>query len=137
MQKDVADRILSKEGNKNAGALSVRMQLMAKIRRICDVPPSSFRPPPKVYSSLIVFEPFSRELRLDIKLEKYIEKLLRISFNSRRKMIRNTLKSILSEDDINQLSELPELSFDSRPQDISINKWINLAEDCIKITNKK
>ena len=136
MQKDVVDRILSKDGNKNAGALSVRMQLMTNIRKICDVPPSSFNPPPKVFSSLVVFEPFSPELRLDIKLEKYIDKLLRISFNSRRKMIRNTLNSILSDDEIKQLSESSDICFNLRPQDISINKWIKLAEACIKITNK-
>ena len=136
MQKDVVDRILSKDGNTNAGALSVRMQLMSNIRTICDVPPSSFSPPPKVFSSLVVFEPLSPESRLDIKLEKYIDKLLRISFNSRRKMIRNTLNSIFSEDQINQLSESSEICFNSRPQDISINKWIKLAEACIKINNK-
>jgi len=136
MQKDVVDRILSKDGNKNSGALSVRMQLMSNIRRICDVPPSSFDPPPKVFSSLVVFEPFSPELRLNIKLEKYIDKLLRISYNSRRKMIRNTLNSILSEDEIKKLSESSEICFNLRPQDISINKWIKLAEACIKIRNK-
>ncbi len=136
MQKDVVDRILSKEGDKNAGALSVRMQLMSNIKRICDVPPSSFDPPPKVFSSLVVFEPISQELRLDIKLEKCIDKLLRISFNSRRKMIRNTLNNILSKDDIKQLSESDNICFNQRPQDISINNWIKLAEACIKITNK-
>ena len=136
MQKDVVDRILSKDGTTNAGALSVRMQLISNMRRICDVPPSSFRPPPKVFSSLVVFEPLSAELRLDINLEKYIDKLLRISFNSRRKMIRNTLNSLLTEDEIKKLSESSEICFDLRPQDISINKWIKLAESCIKITNK-
>ncbi len=137
MQKDVVDRILSREGNANAGALSVRMQLMCNIRRICDVSPSSFNPPPRVFSSLVVFEPLRPELRLDIKLEKYIDKLLRLSFNSRRKMIRNTLNSILSEDEIKQLSESSEICFNLRPQDLSIKKWIKLAEACIKITNKK
>ncbi len=136
MQKDVVDRILSKNGNTKAGALSVRMQLLSNIRKICDVPPSSFSPPPKVFSSLVVFEPLRPELRLDIKLEKYIDKLLRISFNSRRKMIRNTLNSLLSEDEIKQLSESSEVCFNSRPQDISINKWIKLAEDCIKIRDE-
>ncbi len=136
MQKDVVDRILSKDGHTNAGALSVRMQLMSNIRRICDVPPSSFNPPPKVFSSLVVFEPFRPELRLDIKLEKYIDKLLRISFNSRRKMIRNTLNSILTNDEIKKLSESSDICFNLRPQDISIDKWIKLAEACVKITNK-
>ena len=133
MQKDVVDRILSKEGSSNTGALSVRMQLLSKIKKICDVPPSSFSPPPKVFSSLVVFEPIKNDLRLDISLEKYIDKLLRISFNSRRKMLRNTLKSILSNDEINKLSEASKICFNLRPQDLSINQWINLADNCIKI----
>ncbi len=133
MQKDVVDRILSKEGSPNAGALSIRMQLLSKIKRICDVPPSSFSPPPKVFSSLVVFEPIKNELRLDNSLEKYIDKLLRISFNSRRKMLRNTLNSILSNEEINELSESSKVCFNLRPQDISIDQWIKLAENCIKI----
>ncbi len=117
MQKDVVDRILSKEGSPNAGALSIRMQLLSK----------------KVFSSLVVFEPIKNDLRLDISLEKYIDKLLRISFNSRRKMLRNTLNSILSNEEINELSESSKVCFNLRPQDISIDQWIKLAENCIKI----
>ena len=104
-----------------------------EIKKICDVPPSSFSPPPKVFSSLVVFEPIKNDLRLDISLEKYIDKLLRISFNSRRKMIRNTLNSILSNEEINELSESSKVCFNLRPQDISIDQWIKLAENCIKI----
>ena len=133
MQKDVVDRILSKEGSNSTGALSVRMQLLSKIKKICDVDPSSFSPPPKVFSSVVVFEPLKAELRLDIISEKYIDKLLRIAFNSRRKMLRNTLKSILSNDEINKLSESSKICFNLRPQDLSINQWINLADNCIKI----
>jgi len=109
------------------------MQLLSKIKKICDVPPSSFSPPPKVFSSLVVFEPIKNDLRLDISLEKYIDKLLRIAFNSRRKMLRNTIKSILSNDEINKLSESSKICFNLRPQDLSINQWINLADNCIKI----
>ena len=133
MQKDVVDRILSKEGSSDAGALSIKMQLLSKIKKICDVAPSSFSPPPKVFSSLVVFEPLKNNLRLDISVEKYIDKLLRISFNSRRKMLRNTLNSILLNEEINQLSESSKVCFNLRPQDISIDQWIKLAENCIKI----
>ena len=135
MQKDVVDRILAKEGNPNAGALSIRMQLLSKIKKICDVAPSSFIPPPKVFSSLVLFEPFEKELRLDIASEKYIDKLLRISFNSRRKMLRNSLNSIISKEEIKILSDSCKICFNLRPQDLSINQWINLAENCIKIRN--
>ena len=133
MQKDVVDRIISREGGANTGALSIRMQLLCRIERICDVAPSSFSPPPKVFSSLVVFEPFEKELRLDLILEKYIDKLLQISFNSRRKMLRNTLNSIFSNEEMNALSKSSKVCFDLRPQDLSINQWINLAENCIKI----
>jgi len=133
LQKDVVERILSKEGTPNAGALSIRMQLLSKIKKICDVAPSSFSPSPKVFSSLVVFEPLKKDLRLDINVEKYIDKLLRISFNSRRKMLRNTLNSILSNEEIDELSESSKICFNLRPQDISIDQWIKLAENCIKI----
>ena len=133
MQKDVVDRILSQKGSSNVGALSIRMQLLSKIKKICDVPPSSFSPPPKVFSSLVVFEPFKKDLRLEINVEKYIDKLLKVAFNSRRKMLRNTLNSILSNEEINRLSDSSKICFNLRPQDISIEQWIKLAENCIKI----
>ena len=133
MQKDVVDRILSKEGNSKTGALSIRMQLLSSVKKVCDVPPNSFSPPPKVFSSLVIFEPFKKELRLNMTLEKYIDKLLKVSFNSRRKMIRNTLNSIISNEEMHILSQSTEICFNSRPQDISINQWIKLAENCIKI----
>ena len=136
MQKDVVDRILSKEGGSNAGALSIRMQLLSKIKKICDISPSSFNPPPKVFSSLVVFEPIKQDLRLDIKVEKYIDKLLRISFNSRRKMVRNSFNSIFTNEEINELSKSSKICFNLRPQDISIEQWIKLAENCIKIKSK-
>ena len=135
MQKDVVDRILSKEGSSNAGAISIRMQLISKIKKICDVNPSSFSPPPKVFSTLVVFEPFQKELRLDIESEKYIDKLLRVSFKSRRKMLRNTLNSILSNDEMKKLSDSSDICFNLRPQDLSVKEWIKLAQNCIKIKN--
>ena len=136
MQKDVVDRILSKESNSNAGALSIRMQLLSKITKICDVSPSSFSPPPKVFSSLVVFEPLKKDLRLDPILEKYIDKLLKVSFSSRRKMLRNSLNSIFSLEEMNNLSESSKICFNLRPQDISKKQWIKLASNCIKIQNK-
>jgi 16S rRNA (adenine1518-N6/adenine1519-N6)-dimethyltransferase len=48
-------------------------------------------------------------------------------------MLRNTLNSILSNEEINELSESSQVCFNSRPQDISIDQWIKLAENCIKI----
>ena len=94
MQKDVVDRILSKEGSSNAGALSVRMQLLSKIKRICDVPPSSFSPPPKVFSSLVVFEPIKNELRLDIGLENIPDRFKEVAENRVSEQQKNIIGKI-------------------------------------------
>ena len=48
-------------------------------------------------------------------------------------MLRNTLNSILSNEEINELSESSIVCFNLRPQDISTDQWIKLAENCIKI----
>ena len=135
MQKDVVDRIIAKEGNSNNGALSTRIKLLCSVKKICDIHPSSFKPPPQVYSSLVTFTPLSLSSRLDLETEKTIENLLKISFNARRKKIRNTLSSVLSKEYILNLEKQSEINFNLRPQDISIEKWIRLAKLYIKLNN--
>jgi len=130
MQKDVVDRIIAKEGNSNNGALSTRIKLLSGVKKICDIHPSSFNPPPRVYSSLISFTPLSLSSRLDLETEKTIENLLKITFNARRKKLRNTLCSVFSKKNISNLEKQSEINFNLRPQDISIEKWIKLAKLC-------
>ena len=135
MQKDVVDRIIAKEGNSNNGALSTRIKLLSKVKKICDIHPSSFRPPPKVYSSLVIFTPLTLNSRLDFETEKIIENLLKITFNARRKKLRNTLSSVFSKENISNLEKNADINFNMRPQDISLEEWIKLARLCIKINN--
>ena len=135
MQKEVADRIIAKEGSSNNSALSTRIKLISNVEKICDIPPSSFNPPPKVHSSLVIFNPLPTQSRLDMKTEKFIEKFLKITFNARRKKIRNTIKDILSEDEILILEEMTDVSFDLRPQDLYLTEWVRIAKSYIKISN--
>jgi len=135
MQKDVVDRIIAKEGTSNNSALSTRIKLLSKVKKICDIHPSSFMPPPKVYSSLVSFSPLSLSSRLDLETEKKVENLLKITFNARRKKLRNTLSSIFSKKDILNLEKKSEINFNLRPQDVSVEKWIKLANLCITINN--
>ena len=135
MQKDVVDRIIAKEGNSNNGGLSTRIKLLSKVKKICDIHPSSFKPSPKVYSSLVSFTPLSLSSRLDIETEKTIENLLKVTFNARRKKLRNTLSSVFSKENISNLEKQSEINFNLRPQDISVEKWIKLAKLCITINN--
>ena len=133
IQKDVADRIIAKEGSSNVGAISTRIKLISKVEKICDVSPSSFIPPPKVHSSLIVFEPLNSDLRLDKEIERNIDKLLRIAFNGRRKKLKNTLGSIFKKDEFEYLKFDSEIDFELRPQDVSIENWIKMAKFCTSI----
>jgi len=135
MQKDVVDRIIAKEGNSNNGALSTRIKLLSDVKKICDIHPSSFKPPPKVYSSLVSFTPLPLSSRLDLEIEKTLENLLKITFNARRKKLRNTLSSVFSNENILNLEKQSEINFNLRPQDISVEKWIKLAKLCININN--
>ena len=135
MQKEVVDRIIAKEGNSNNGALSTRMQLLTNVKKICDINPSSFNPPPKVYSSLVIFTPLLTDQRLDLEIEKCIDNLLKITFNARRKKIRNTLNSVFSKEKILYLDKHSEVNLDLRPQDLSIKQWVEMAKICIKIKN--
>ena len=133
MQKDIVDRIIANEGDSNNGAISTRIKLISTVEKICDISPSAFYPEPKVYSSLVVFKPLPSNLRLDFKLEKYIDNLLKVTFSARRKKIKNTITSILSKEDIERIEIDSGISFDLRPQDLSIEQWINIAKLCINI----
>ena len=133
MQKDIVDRIIAQEGASNRGALSTRIQLISKVEKICDVGASSFDPPPKVDSSVIAFEPLDLELRNNREVEINIDKLLKISFNSRRKKLRNTLKQMFTGKEFENLLSISDINFNLRPQDISLKQWITIAEFCIKI----
>ena len=73
--------------------------------------------------------------RLDIETEKTIENLLKVTFNARRKKLRNTLSSVFSKENISNLEKQSEINFNLRPQDISVEKWIKLAKLCITINN--
>lgn len=133
MQKDVVDRIIAKKGSSNSGALSIRIQLISDVEKICDVKASCFSPPPKVSSSLVVFKPKEFDLRLNLEHEKNIDKLLRVAFNGRRKKLKNTLNSIISSDDFEKIMNIANISLDKRPQDLSVNEWIKLADICSNI----
>ena len=135
MQKDIVDRIIANEGDRNNGAISTRIKLISTVKKICDVSPSAFYPEPKVYSSLVVFNPLPSNLRLDFTLEKCIDNLLKVTFSARRKKIKNTITSILSKEDIERIEIDSGISFDLRPQDLSIEQWINIAKLCININS--
>ena len=133
MQKDVADRILAREGTSDVGAISTKIKLISKVEKVCDVNPSSFSPPPKVNSSLVVFRPLPQNLRLDLELEKCLDRLLKVAFNGRRKKLKNTLSTLFSKNEFDDLILTSKIDFNMRPQEISLESWKMMAQCCTKI----
>jgi len=133
MQKEVVDRIVAKAGSSNNSALSIRIKLLSEVEKICDISSSCFNPAPKVDSALVTFNPLPVALRLDLKLEICIDKLLKRTFNARRKKMRNTLSNLLSKEKLLKLEEESEINLNLRPQDLSIDEWIKIAKLYINI----
>ena len=127
VQKEVAERIRARPGSSTFSALSVRMQLLAHCTSVCTVPPRCFQPPPKVQSEVIQLDPRSVEQRLAPPLARQVESLLKQAFLARRKMLRNTLGSVLPESQLQQLAQEIGISLQQRPQELAPEQWVALA----------
>ena len=88
-QKEVADRIISEFNNSNYGRLSILSSWKLNVKKILDIKPQSFSPRPKIDSSLLLFTP--KENFFKLRDPKNLEKITRIFFSQRRKMLKKTL----------------------------------------------
>ena len=92
VQKEVADRMQAGPGTKDYGALSLAVQYYAKPYIVANVPPNCFMPRPKVGSAVIRLERYE-EPPVQVKDEKLMFRIIRASFNQRRKTLVNGLKN--------------------------------------------
>ena len=134
IQKEVAERMVAKPGNKTYGILSVLMQAWYDIEYLFAVGEDAFIPPPKVKSAVIRLTRNDRK-RLNCN-EKLFKAVVKTSFNQRRKMIRNSIKSLLSGDE--DVPDNPMLT--KRPEQLSIDEFVeltNFVERLLTQTNCK
>lgn len=92
LQKEVVDRIQAKEGSKDRGYLSVLVEAYCEGEKLFDVSPNSFRPVPKVWSSVIRLK-FRNELPVRVKSEELLWSLVSSGFMQRRKTILNNMRN--------------------------------------------
>lgn len=91
-QKEVADRLIAKPRTKDYGRLSIATQWRAEARRLFDVPPRAFTPPPKVTSTVVQLIPRAEPLfPADATM---LEKVVAAAFGQRRKMLRQSLRQV-------------------------------------------
>lgn len=120
-QKEVAQRICAKEGNKIYGILSVLTQAFYETEYLFTVPPGVFQPPPKVESAVIRLR---RKSGLGLSCdEKLFFKVVKTAFNQRRKTLRNSLKAFALSDNLKE-----DTIFDRRPEELAVTDFITLTE---------
>jgi len=117
-QKEVAERVASGPGNKTYGILSVLIQAYYKVEYLFTVDEDVFYPPPKVKSGVLRLQRISSDPDCN---EKLFRKVVKITFNQRRKMIRNTIKALIGE--IKSQHSL----YTKRPEQLSVLEFIELT----------
>ena len=124
-QKEVADRIIAKFNTKTYGRLSILSNWKLNIEKICDIKPDSFFPKPKIDSSLLYFSPKTKFHV--IKNPKNLEKVTRIFFNHRRKMLKKPFNLLFSGNE-NILNKL-KIDLKLRPQNLDFEKYYLITSE--------
>ncbi len=128
-QKEVADRIIAKSNTSAYGRLSILANWRLNIKKICDISPESFSPRPKIQSSLIHFTP--KKNFAEIKDPTNLEKITRIFFNHRRKMLKKPFNQIFNgnTDLLNKFN----LNLNLRPQNLDFDTYYELTIEYEKL----
>ena len=121
-QKEVADRIIAPPNNKSYGRLSVAVGWRTKVTKLFDIDPKAFTPPPKVWSTVLHFEPKVQKKTINFK---HLEKVTAAAFGQRRKMLRTSLKSL----SVNTQKLLLDCGLDDtkRAENVSVDDYANLT----------
>ena len=136
VQKEVADRMQVGPGSKDYGALSLAVQYYAKPYLAANVPPNCFMPRPNVGSAVIRLDCLNR-VPIEVSDEKLMFRLIRASFNQRRKTLQNGLANSpelsFSKEEIKSALEEMELSPTIRGEKLSLAQFAALADELKKI----
>ena len=128
-QKEVADRIIAQFNTSAYGRLSILANWRLKINKICDISPESFSPRPKIQSSLIHFTPKKNFAKIKDPLN--LEKITRIFFSHRRKMLKKPFNQIFNGnyDLLNKLN----INLNLRPQNLDFDTYYKLTMEYEKL----
>jgi len=130
-QKEVADRIISEYDCSSYGRMTILANWKLNISKIVDIKPNSFFPKPKIESTLLFFSPKKEYFKINNPYN--LEKITRIFFNHRRKMIKKPFNQLFANN-TNILDEL-KISLDLRPQNLNPETYYKLTIEYEKLRN--
>ncbi len=128
-QKEVADRIVSDFNSKNYGRLSILANWKLDIKKIFDIKPSSFSPKPKIDSSVLFFKP--KKIFFKLNNSKNLEKITRIFFMHRRKMIKKPFHQLFNKNP--EIASKLNIDLNLRPQNLNFDTYYKLANEYEKL----
>jgi len=124
-QKEVADRIIANFNTSNYGRLSIICNWKLNIKKICDVKPQSFLPKPKIDSTLLYFYPKKEFIK--IRNPKSLEKVTRIFFSQRRKMLKKPYNQLFNGNSM--ILKKLNINLSLRPQNLNYDTYYKLASE--------
>ena len=124
-QKEVADRIIAKTNTSNYGRLSIISNWKLNIKKICDIRPGAFSPKPKIDSTLLFFYPKKNFIKINDP--NNLEKITRVFFNQRRKMLKKPFNQIFNGD--HRILDKLKIDLKLRPQNLSLDTYYKLASE--------
>ncbi|NMP15825.1 16S rRNA (adenine(1518)-N(6)/adenine(1519)-N(6))-dimethyltransferase RsmA [Thalassotalea sp. Y01] len=122
LQKEVVNRMAASPDSKAYGRLSIMCQYYCKVMPVMEIGPEAFQPPPKVDSAIVRLVP-REQIEHPAHDIKWLNRVCTEAFNQRRKTIRNSLKKLLSAEQLEQLGISPSL----RPENISLQEYVKVA----------
>ena len=120
LQKEVVQRMVAPPGGKDYGRLSVMLQWRYQMEMLFIVPPTAFDPPPKVDSAIVRMRPIASPLACE---QARLEQVVTQAFSQRRKVIRNSLGSLFTEQQLIAAGIDPQ----ARPETISLEQYVALT----------
>lgn len=126
IQKEVAERLAASPGSKTYGILSVLVQAWYSVEYLFTVEPGVFNPPPKVRSAVVrLTRNQTQQLECD---ERLFRRVVKTTFNQRRKTLRNNLRPLLAELGIDGTELLADPFFNLRPEQLSVADFAGLTQ---------
>jgi 16S rRNA (adenine1518-N6/adenine1519-N6)-dimethyltransferase len=122
LQKEVVQRMAAEPNSKTFGRLSVMTQYQCQVIPVMEIGPEAFKPAPKVDSAIVRLIPH-KTIKNPVKDIKALNRVCLAAFNQRRKTIRNSLKELLSVDQLESLAINPTI----RAENLSLDDFIKLA----------
>ena len=122
-QKEVADRIIAKFNTSNYGRLSIICNWKLEIKKVCDIKPQAFFPKPKIDSSLLLF--FPKKSYIKINDPNNLEKVTKVFFNQRRKMLKKPFNQLFNGDQ--KVLDKLKIDLNLRPQNLNLDTYYKLA----------